>query len=168
MREYNATRPCVAIITFDNSDDFSNESDEIYSEVSLNVQSFLQRWANEYNALFKIIGNNRYMIIFKETDVDKLVEQKFPILQEIHGIKAGQHTATVSIGLCRGINSLKDSETNARKALDMALGRGGDQVAIISNNIYEFSEVLPLLPKGQQGAYACYCKCNQAYDKRLR
>lgn len=138
MREYNATRPCVAIITFDNSDDFSNESDEIYSEVSLNVQSFLQRWANEYNALFKIIGNNRYMIIFKETDVDKLVEQKFPILQEIHGIKAGQHTATVSIGLCRGINSLKDSETNARKALDMALGRGGDQVAIISNNIYEF------------------------------
>lgn len=97
--------------------------------------------------MFKIIGNNRYMIIFKETDVDKLVEQKFPILQEIHGIKAGQHTATVSIGLCRGINSLKDSETNARKALDMALGRGGDQVAIISNNIYEFSEVLPLLPK---------------------
>lgn len=53
MREYNATRPCVAIITFDNSDDFSNESDEIYSEVSLNVQSFLQRWANEYNACLR-------------------------------------------------------------------------------------------------------------------
>lgn len=137
-REYHATRPCVAIITFDNSDDFSNESDEIYSEVSLNVQSFLQRWANEYNALFKIIGSNRYMIIFKETDVEKLVEQKFPILQEIHTIRAGQHFATVSVGLCRGINSFKDSETNARKALEMALGRGGDQVAIISNNAYEF------------------------------
>ncbi len=138
VREFHATRPCVAVITFDNSDDFSNESDEVYSEVSLNVQSYLQKWANEYNALFKIIGSNRYMIIFRETDVEKLIENKFPILQEIHSIKAGQHSATISVGLCRGLNSLKDSETSARKALDMALGRGGDQVAVISNNVYEF------------------------------
>lgn len=138
VREYNATRPCVAVVTFDNSDDFANESDENYSEISLTVQSFLQKWAAEYNALFKIIGSNRYMIIFRETDIEKLISEKFPILRQIHSIRAGQREATVSIGVCRGINSLKDSETYARKALDMALGRGGDQVAVITDNNYEF------------------------------
>lgn len=137
-REYQATRPCVAVIAFDNSDVFSDESDETYSEVALTVQSYLQKWANEYNALFKMTGNNRYMIIFKEKDIEKLIEEKFPILQQIHSIKAGQYKATVSIGICRGVGFLKDSETHARKALDMALGRGGDQVAIISDNNYEF------------------------------
>ncbi|MBQ1453180.1 MAG: DHH family phosphoesterase, partial [Ruminococcus sp.] len=46
--------------------------------------------------------------------------------------------ATISVGLCRGAGLVRDSEMNARKALEMALGRGGDQVAIIRDGNYEF------------------------------
>ena len=78
------------------------------------------------------------MIIFRETDVEKMIAEKFPILKEIHDIALRQHTATISVGLCRGAKTIKESELGARKALEMALGRGGDQVAVIKNNSYDF------------------------------
>lgn len=138
VREYHATMPCVAIITFDNEEDFSSDSDEIYSEVSLTVETLLQKWATEYGALYKKVGTNRNMIIFREADVEKMVASKFPILKEIRSIVVNNHVATISVGLSRGAKTLKDSELNARKALEMALGRGGDQVAVIKDNSYEF------------------------------
>ena len=138
LREYHATMPCVAIITFDNAEDFSSDSDEAYSEVSLTVETNLQKWAAEYGALYKKIGTNRYMVIFRESDVEKMISQKFPILKTIRSISVNNHMATISVGLCRGSKKLKDSEMNARKALEMALGRGGDQVAVIKDNSYEF------------------------------
>lgn len=137
-REYHASCPCVALITFDNSEDFSNDADESYSEATLTVENYLQKWAGEYAALFKKIGDNRYMIIFRESDVAKLIAAKFPVLRQIRSIKINQHEATISAGLCRGAKTLKDSEANARKALEMALGRGGDQIAVINDNGYEF------------------------------
>ena len=138
VREYNANLPGVAIITFDNEEDFSNDSDEAYSEVSLTVETNLQKWAAQYSALYKKIGTNRYMVIFREADVEKMIAAKFPILKEIRSISVNNHIATISVGLCRGSKSLRDSEANARKALEMALGRGGDQVAVIKDNSYEF------------------------------
>ena len=138
VREYHSTMPCVALITFDNADDFSSDSDEAYSEVSIKVESVLQKWAVEYNGLYKKIGTNRYMIVFRECDVEKMVALKFPILKDIRTITVNQHIATISVGLCRGAKTIKDSELNSRKALEMALGRGGDQVAVIKDNSYEF------------------------------
>lgn len=138
VREYYASRPCVCVITFDNSEDFLNETDEAYSEITLSVQSALQKWAAEYNALYKKISSNRYMIVFCERDVEKLVATKFPILKQIHSIRLNQYEATISAGLCRGAKTIKESEANARKALDMALGRGGDQIAVMNDNNYEF------------------------------
>lgn len=138
VREYHSTMPCVALISFDNAEDFFNDSDEAYSEIVASVETSLQKWAAEYNALYKRVGTNRYMIIFKDSDIDKMTAAKFPILKTIRSINANHLTATISVGLSRGEKLIKDSEMNARKALEMALGRGGDQVAILSNNSYEF------------------------------
>ncbi len=138
VREYNANLPCVAVVTFDNSDDFSNDTDELLSQVTLSVETVLQKWAATYGALYKKIGTNRYLIVFREDDVEKMFAAKFPVLKEIRSIIINQHMATISVGLCRGEKTLKNSEANARKALEMALGRGGDQVAVIKNNSYEF------------------------------
>ena len=138
VREYHASMPCVALITFDNAEDFITSSEEYYSTVAISVEANLQRWANEYNAMYKKISNNRYMIIFKDADVDKMIAQRFPILKDIRSIGTARHIATISVGLCRGCKSVRESELSARKALEMALGRGGDQVAVIKDNSYEF------------------------------
>ena len=138
VREYHSSMPCVTLITFDNADDFIASSEEYYSTVAISVEANLQRWANEYGAMYKKISNNRYMIIFRDADVDKMIEQRFPILKDVRSIGTTRHIATISVGLCRGCKTVRESELNARKALEMALGRGGDQVAVIKDNSYEF------------------------------
>ncbi len=138
LREYNASLPCVALITFDNADDFVTSSEEFYSTVAISVEANLQGWAGDYNAMYKKISNNRYMIIFRDTDVDKMIAQRFPILKNIRSIGTARYVPTISVGLARGCKSVHDSEIAARKALEMSLGRGGDQVAIIRDNSYEF------------------------------
>lgn len=138
VREYHASIPCVALITFDNAEDFVSSSEEYYSTVAISVEANLQRWANEYKAMYKKITNNRYMIIFRDADIDHMVNQRFPILRDIRSIGTARHIATISVGLCRGSKTVRESELNARKALEMDLGRGGDQVAIIRDNTYEF------------------------------
>ena len=138
VREYHASIPCVALITFDNAEDFVSSSEEYYSTVAISVEANLQRWANEYKAMYKKITNNRYMIIFRDADIDHMVNQRFPILRDIRSIGTARHIATISVGLCRGSKTVRESELNARKALEMALGRGGDQGAIIRDNTYEF------------------------------
>lgn len=138
LREYNASLPCVTLITFDNADDFVTSSEEFYSTVAISVEANLQGWAGDYNAMYKKISNNRYMIIFRDTDVDKMISQRFPILKNIRSIGTARHIPTISVGLARGCKTVHDSEIAARKALEMSLGRGGDQVAIIKDNAYEF------------------------------
>ena len=113
-------------------------SEEYYSTVAISLEANLQRWANEYQAMYKKISNNRYMIIFRDADIDKIVSQRFPILKDVRSIGTARHIATISVGLARGCKTVRESELNARKALEMALGRGGDQVAIIKDNAYEF------------------------------
>ena len=121
VREYHSNLPSVALVTFDNAEDFSSDSDELYSEVLVTVENTLQHWASEYNALYKKLGNNRYMMIFTDSNVEKMTEAKFPILKEIRSINVNNRVATISVGLCRGSKLIKESELNARKALEMAL-----------------------------------------------
>ncbi len=137
-REYRENMPCVALISFDNAEDFFTDSDESYSNVAISVEANLQSWAIDYNALYKRLGNNRYMIIFRDVDVEKMIAQKFPVLKNVRSISSNRHIATISVGLSRGCKLVRDSEMNARKALEMALGRGGDQVAIIRDGSYDF------------------------------
>lgn len=137
-REFHANQPAVALISFDNAEDFFTDSDESYSNIIISVEANIQGWAMDYNGLYKRLGSNRYMIIFRDADVEKMIAQKFPVLKNVRSISANRHIATISVGLCRGSRLVRDSEMNARKALEMALGRGGDQVAIIKDCNYEF------------------------------
>lgn len=84
------------------------------------------------------LSPTRYILVFEESAVRKITEGKFSILEEIRSIRFEDKYATASIGVGRGKDSLRESELSARKALDMALGRGGDQVAIAVKDDYEF------------------------------
>ena len=66
------------------------------------------------------------------------MEQKFDLLDEIRAITYNGRPATLSIGVGHECTTLTDSASQARKALDMALGRGGDQVAVLTGSDYVF------------------------------
>ncbi len=137
-KEYKDTRLSVAMVVIDNSEAYDDEDKDDEVQIQIQVESLVQRYAAEYNALYRKMGQGRYMMIIEERELLKIIENKFNILSRVREIKAGDMTATISIGIGRGEENLRKSQIAAKKALDMALGRGGDQVAILTEGDYEF------------------------------
>ncbi len=138
-REFKETRQSVALVVLDNREALEDVDDEDETvRIAMQVESLLQKWAAEHNALYRKWGTSRYIIIFEERELKKLIENKFSILSKVREIRLGDVGATISIGIGRGEESLRRSQMSAKRALDMALGRGGDQVAILKNGDFEF------------------------------
>nr|WP_319487867.1 DHH family phosphoesterase [uncultured Caproiciproducens sp.] len=140
-REYIDKRPVVTIASFDNREELARDSSGSEdSRIASEVESALMNWAQSMGGFLKRLSGGRYLILTDEAHTREAVEKRFQILDTIRGIKAGERrSATVSIGVGRGAESLAEGEEWARKALDMALGRGGDQVAVKQkDDTYEF------------------------------
>lgn len=139
--DYHETRPAVALVTFDNREEMAryctNSED---TRIASQVEETLIQWAQDMGGFLKKMSSGRYIIFTDERHVRREMERRFPILDTIRSIHAGERlTATVSIGISRDAPSLRDAEVWARSALDMALGRGGDQVAVKQgDDTYEF------------------------------
>ncbi len=137
-KEFFDTRKSVALVVFDNVDDFMNDSEEEGTQAMLMVENLLSRWSIKHSSLYRKLSDGKYLIVFEDKVLCTQIEKKFRILDKVRQIKFSERNATVSIGIGRGCKNLNDSHTNAKKALDMALGRGGDQVALLCDGEYEF------------------------------
>ena len=138
--EYLASRPTVFLITFDNKDEILRDIEvEQSSQVIAKVEQQLQNWAKDAGGIFRKLNESLYMMIVEERYVEFFVNKKFEILEIIRNIKLDENKyATISIGVGRGASSLRESELWAKKALDMALGRGGDQAVVKQKDSYAF------------------------------
>lgn len=137
-KEYYDSRQSLALVVLDNDDAFEDDDEDEITRIVVEVESTLNKWAAEYNGLYRKLGAGRYMIVFEERDLRNLIDNKFDILAKIREISSGDTGATISIGIGRGENSLRKSQAAAKRALDMALGRGGDQVAILCAGEFQF------------------------------
>ncbi len=140
-RVYTETRPVVMLAHFDNREELSGDASGTEdARITSQVESKLMEWASDMNGFFKRLSGGRYLILTDEIHIRGAAEKRFEILDQIRTIKTDEHnSATVSIGVGRGAENLKEAEQWARKALDMALGRGGDQVAVKQKgDTYEF------------------------------
>ena len=139
--DYRETRPALALVMFDNREEMarycSNSED---TRIASQVEEALIQWAQDMGGFLKKMSSGRYIIFTDERHVHREMERRFPVLDTIRAIHAGERlTATISIGISRDAPSLKETEAWARSALDMALGRGGDQVAVKQgDDTYEF------------------------------
>ncbi|WP_326975598.1 DHH family phosphoesterase [Caproicibacter sp. BJN0012] len=140
-RNYEESRPVVMLASFDNREELTRDSssgEEI--RIASEVEDVLNRWAQDLGGFFKRLSNSRYLILTDEAHLRDEMKKRFPILEAVRGIKAGDRlSATVSVGVARGAKSLQEADDWARNALNMALGRGGDQIAVKqANDTYEF------------------------------
>ena len=89
--------------------------------------------------IFKKLSSGKYFVVFEEKYLKQFISEKFKIIDKIHSAQIDDHRyATVSIGISRGAENLFKAKNEAARALDMALGRGGDQVAVKGKSSYEF------------------------------
>ncbi len=138
--EYESSRPVVAIVAFDNKDELERETDNSEAiRITVEVEQEIVKWVGSTRGFYKKISGGRYVVVMEERDVKRFIDEKFKILDDIRTIKINDRLyATISIGIGRGGNTFKENELWARQALDMALGRGGDQAAIKKNDSYKF------------------------------
>ena len=140
VQEYKESRPCVALIMFDNREELARDSnDGEDAQITAQVENALQKWAGTTSGFYKKLSGGLYLVIMEERNMRAMVEKKFAILDEIRSIQlADRRSATISIGVGRDGKTLRECEVWARKALEMALGRGGDQVAVKRGESYQF------------------------------
>ncbi len=138
--EYKLSRPVVAFVAIDNLDDITrNLRDSERNSVISKIQNVLEGWFGTVNGISRRLSGDKYLFIFEDRDLIAFEANKFDFLDKVRNIDFGDKgSATVSVGIGSGDN-FRDCEDKAAQALDMALGRGGDQVAIkYKNNSYKF------------------------------
>lgn len=138
--EYKLSRPVVAFVVIDNLDDITrNLRDSERNTVISKIQTVLEEWFSTVNGISRRLSGDKYLFIFEDRDLISFEANRFDILTKIREIDFGDKgCATISIGIGTG-GSFKDCEDKAAQALDMALGRGGDQVAVkYKDNTFKF------------------------------
>ncbi len=136
---YKKTRPSVLVCTIDNYDELGSDSRESErAEVMTEVYRIMENFINSTNGIFARLSNRNFLAIIEEQHIESVIENRFSILDEIRNIPTETIPATMSIGIGRGAKTLYENNILARQALDMALGRGGDQAAMKTRNGYEF------------------------------
>lgn len=140
VSEYYNSRPIVAIIMIDNYDELmQNAKEGEKTEVVGMIEKLLTAWVSQTTGFLRHSDRDKYLFVFEERHYKKLVEARFDILEKVRQITVGGYmTASLSIGIGRGGETFAENEDMARQALDMALGRGGDQVAVRSKSGFEF------------------------------
>lgn len=138
---YNDSRPAVVTVVLDNREDFdSSSADDELNHALYTLESVLKKWASSCSGIYIKNSAGRYKIIIDEKNLQNVIDSKFKILEEIREIKIldGSTATTVSMGIGRRAATFKECEQWSLQALDLALGRGGDQAAIKTNDEYEF------------------------------
>ncbi|MCQ6276664.1 DHH family phosphoesterase [Bacillus sp. V3B] len=133
---YEEERTVIAVIFLDNYDDVTQGMDDpTRSALNNSVTSILNKWAQESGAFLKRVSSDRYIAVFNESILQDLEKGKFTILDDVRESTAKQNVPlTLSIGVGTGVSSLPELGALAQSSLDLALGRGGDQVAIKQSN----------------------------------
>ena len=133
---YNNEKTCIAKIQVDNYDELTTStSAELRLSLSGEIDRMIRRWAGKANASVNRVRNNLYVMCFEQQYLEKMESGKFDILDEVRSIETGaDFPASLSIGIGAGGKNPAQTEQYADAALDLALGRGGDQ-AVVKRNI---------------------------------
>lgn len=136
---YENEKTDVAVVNIDNYEEvFRRVDDSDEDQITSQIRRCLNEWAKTGNAILKNTDRDRYFLFFEHKYLQTFTDEKFKILDSVRAIGEGMRIpVSISIGVgCGG--SINENEAAARNALDMALGRGGDQVCIKDDTQYRF------------------------------
>lgn len=137
---YNEEKVCLALVNVDNFDELaSSTTEEGEMEFNTEIDRFIRNWARELDAAVIRYKENIYEIVMTHENVDSLVEDKFSVLDKAREISTeADFPVTLSIGIGMGGKTLAELDDYAQDALDMALGRGGDQAVVKNIRSFEY------------------------------
>lgn len=138
--EKKLSQPVVILFMVDGYEELISgclESEKAH--VSVQIDKLLEDFAGQTTGVLRKNASDRFIAVIEERHLQEILCNKVEILDKAREIFVNDRlNVTMSIGIGRTGKTLKESEQFARQALEMALGRGGDQAAVKTDNGFEF------------------------------
>ena len=139
-QKYEDEKNSIMLIQVDGYDEvIKSTSEDKRSLISIELEKILSDFETSINAAVKRTAKDKYIVITNKKGLSKLQDSKFAVLDVVRDIDYGNTLpVTISIGVGRGGDSIYENLQLANGALDLALGRGGDQAIIKTKDKFEF------------------------------
>ena len=138
--EYKDSKSCVTIIMIDNYEETMQQLEsEEKPQVTAEIDKCIYEWTDKSNGVLIKSDRDRYVYLFEQRYFEKVKEDKFSLLDKVKDIKTKENVQiTLSIAVSNDGMTDKEKYKSAQAAMDVVLGRGGDQAVIRENEIYKF------------------------------
>lgn len=139
-KESEDAHPDVVVMTIDTYDEIMQNAKESEKAIAaVEIEQLIEKFMNNTNGFVKKISPNTFYAVLEHRHLENKIHEKFKILDMAREIKiAGKYSLTLSIGVGDNAKTLEESEKIAHQCLEMALGRGGDQAVLKTENGYRF------------------------------
>ncbi|MBR0081155.1 MAG: DHH family phosphoesterase [Clostridia bacterium] len=138
QRLYTEQRPYTALIYVDNYEELTRDAEIRSTAVLAEVEGLVSELCKRLDGVYRRYENGRFLLILEAKQAELLEQEKFPLIEAAHRIDTGTGTV-VSLSLALGAAPrLAQSEQDARQAMELALGRGGDQAVVKDGGDYRF------------------------------
>jgi len=140
QEEYKDSKSCVTILMVDNYEEMMQQLEsEERPQVIAEIDKCIYEWTDQTNGVLIKSDRDRYVYLFEQRYLEKVKEDKFSILDRIKEISTNENIQfTLSIAVSNEGTTDKEKYKSAQAAMDIVLGRGGDQAVIRENEIYKF------------------------------
>ena len=135
--EYANSRTVIIYAQIDNYDEIMQGSSEAEkTTLMLSINEVLDNWINSLSGFMRKVSEGNYVIVLERRKLDKAIAEKFDVLDKMRQLSGkNKIPVTLSMGVAIADKpsdeiSLTELGNEAQAGLDLALGRGGDQVAM--------------------------------------
>lgn len=140
QEEHENSKTCIGMIMVDNYEETFQllESEEV-AQCKAEIDKYIYEWINKWDGVLVKSERDRYICFFEQRHLKAIKEDKFSILDKIKEIDLKSKVQlTLSIAISNEGATQKDKYKSVTTAMDIVLGRGGDQAVIRENDIYKF------------------------------
>jgi c-di-AMP phosphodiesterase-like protein len=132
--------PCLGIVQVDNFEEVKQSTQkEMRPLLAVAIDQLLEEWAIQKKAYLQKYRSDRYLIFLDRQQLEACIGEKFPILDRVKEIQTkNKIPVTLSCGFGMGTEDFLELGQLAQAGLDLALGRGGDQVVIKDEEGFRF------------------------------
>ena len=132
LKKVESGAPVVAHVVLDNLNEIAEYVRVNYRSAANEIEGILKNFADSMNGFIREYDRDKYIIVFSREKYEECANNKFDILETVRNVRLGDSSVpvTISMGISLVGSTFEEMERNAYSTLEFALQRGGDQVAV--------------------------------------
>ncbi|MDO4265830.1 MAG: DHH family phosphoesterase [Eubacteriales bacterium] len=135
-KQYQDSKMCLGLISLDNYDEALETVEDVRSSLlTALVDRKISNYISSMEGIVKKLEKDKYIFMVMDRYINKMKEDRFSILEDVKAVNIGNNLPlTLSIGIGMEGRGYRENYEAARASMDLALGRGGDQVVLKSGS----------------------------------